>query len=299
MANFYTQISKNKRATYVIVVIFTLVLALLGYFLDLFYGGGLFFTGLALLIAGLGGFISYYNSHNIILAVSKAKEVDDKQGRELHNLVENLSIASGLPKPKIYIIEDAAMNAFATGRNPEHGVICFTSGLLNRLEKRELEGVIAHEMGHIGNYDILLMSVVTVLVGSVALLSDFFTRGLFYSRGRRSRDSGSHPLFLVLGLIFVLLSPLAAKLIKLALGRRREFLADATAVSITRHPKGLADALRKLGADTERLKSAHGATAHLFITNPLKARGGRLGFMGRLFSTHPPVEERISRLESL
>jgi heat shock protein HtpX len=300
MANFYKHISDNKRSTYVIMAVFVFVVSVLGLFLDYYYGGGLFFTGLAFVFAGLSGFVSYYNSDKIVLALSGAKEVDPVSGRDLHNLVENMSIASGLPKPRIYYIEDTAMNAFATGRDPEHGVICFTTGILQRLEKRELEGVIAHEMSHIGNYDIRLMSVVSVLVGSIALLSDFFTRGLFYRRGGNKKDSlFNHPIIFIVGLVLALLSPIIAQLIKLALGRRREFLADATAVSITRHPKGLADALRKLGSDREILEAANGATAHLYIVSPITGGGKKPGWFANLFSTHPPVEERIARLESL
>ncbi len=300
MATIYTHISNNKRDTTIIVAVFIAVVAFIGYFLDLFYGdGGLFFTGIAFLFAGISSFFSYYNSDKIVLALSGAKEVDPVQGKDLHNLVENMAIASGLPKPRVYYIEDTSMNAFATGRDPEHGVICFTTGILQRLEKRELEGVIAHEMSHIGNYDIRLMSIVSVLVGSVTLLSDFFTRGMFYGRGRKRDSSGGHPLIFIVGLVLVLLSPIIAQLMKLALGRRREFLADSTAAMITRYPAGLASALRKLGSDTEVLEVANGATAHLFIVSPLMVTTRNKGFMANLFMTHPPLEERISRLESM
>ncbi len=301
MATFYTHISENKRSSCVIVACFIAVIAALGYFLDAYYGEGLFYTGVALIVAGIMSFISYYNSDKIVLTLSGAKKVDPEQGRDLHNLVENMSIASGIPKPQVYVIEDTSMNAFATGRDPQHGVICFTTGILQRLEKRELEGVIAHEMSHIGNYDIRLMSLVSVLVGSIALLSDWFTRGIFYG-GRRSRKSSSgfnNPLIFIVGIALLILSPIIAQLIKLALGRRREFLADATAVQITRYPKGLADALRKLGSDSEILEAANGATAHLYIVSPLMANGKSKGWLASLFSTHPPLEERIARLEEM
>jgi len=300
MASIYTQIENNKRETYLIVALFIAVVALIGYFLDMIYGdGGLFFTGWAFLIAGFSSFFSYYNSDKIVLALSGAKEVDEVSGRDLHNLVENMAIASGLPKPRVYYIEDTAMNAFATGRDPQHGVICFTTGILQRLEKRELEGVIAHEMSHIGNYDIRLMSIVSILVGSVTLIADFFTRGMFYGRGRKKESSDVHPLLLVVGIVLVILSPIIANLIKLAIGRKREFLADSTAAMITRYPAGLASALRKLGSDKEILEAANGATAHMYIVSPLMEGGKKGGWLSNLFSTHPSIEERIARLESM
>ncbi len=301
MSTFYDQIAQNKRSSYVIMVLFVVVLALIGYFIDFIYDGGFFFTGLAFIIAGLMGFISYYNSDKIILSLSGAKKIEKGSGADIHNLVQNISIASGLPKPRIYYIRDSSMNAFATGRNLENGVICFTTGILQKLDKRELEGVIAHEMSHIGNYDIRLMSIVSVLVGSIALISDFFTRGLIYSGGRRGRrkEAFSHPIMFIIGLALIILSPLVARLIKLALGRHREFLADATAVEITRNPRGLANALRRLSEDKEILKSANGATAHLFIVNPLKSSSGKGNRIANLFSTHPPIEERVRRLEAM
>lgn len=281
--------------------IFIVVIAFIGYFLDSYYGeGSLFFTGLAFLFAGLTSFFSYYNSDKLVLAFSKAIKVDPISGKDLHNLVENMAIASGLPKPEIYYIEDTSMNAFATGRDPQHAIICFTTGILQKLEKRELEGVIAHEMSHIGNYDIRLMSIVSILVGTVTLISDFFTRGMFYGgRGRSKNSSSNHPLFFIFGLALVLLSPIIGQLIKLAIGRKREFLADSTAAMITRYPAGLAGALRKLSEDSEILEAANGATAHLFIVSPLMSGGKKHNLLANLFSTHPPIEERIARLESM
>jgi heat shock protein HtpX len=301
MATIYTNIEQNKRQTFVVIAAFVVVISVIGYFLDFFYGnGGLFYTGIAFLLAGVSSFFSYYNSDKIVLALSGAREILPENNPYLHNLVENMSIASGLPKPKIFMINDSAMNAFATGRDPEHGVICFTSGIVERLEKRELEGVIAHEMGHIGNRDILLMSVVSVLVGSITLLSDWLTRGRLYrSGGRKSKSSSMPPILMMVGLLLVVLSPIIAQLIKLALGRKREFLADATAVMITRYPAGLASALRRLAYDKEILEAANGATAHLYITSPLKSGNTALNWLSRLFSTHPPIEERIARLEAL
>jgi heat shock protein HtpX len=265
------------------------------YFFD---GYGLPLAGVAAIFSGLSSFVSFYASDKMVLAISQAHEVTSADEPDLHNLVENMSIASGILKPKIYIIEDSAMNAFATGRDQQHSVICFTRGIVHGLEKRELEGVIAHEMSHIGNRDTLVMTVVTVLVGTVALLSNWFTRGMFYG-GRRSRNnSGSiaGPIFLI-GLILLILSPLIASLIKMAISRNREFLADATAALITRYPKGLADALNKLAADTQVLEVANSATSHLFIDDPVVNRNGN--WFNSLFNTHPPIEERVARLMSM
>ena len=295
--NMYQHINQNKRDTVIIVALFITVVTAIGWFVgEYFYeGSGVTFLGGALIFSGISGLISYYNSDKIVLGISGAKEVMFEDSPDLHKLVENMSIASGIPKPRIYIIQDSSMNAFATGRDPEHSVICFTTGIVQRLEKRELEGVIAHEMSHIGNYDIRLMSIVSILVGTVMLLSDWFTRGVFYGGSRkRSSDSNSGgSLFFVIGMVLLILSPIIATLIKLAISRNREFLADATAVSITRHPKGLADALMKLGADQEVLEAANGATAHLYILSPGKTLGKAVE---GLFSTHPPIEERINRL---
>jgi heat shock protein HtpX len=298
--NIYQHIDKNKRDTFVVMALFIAVVSFIGWFVGEIYaeGAGGFFVGMALIISGLSSLFSYYNSDKIVLAISGAKEADPQAFKQLHNLVENMSIASGIPKPKVYVIEDTAMNAFATGREPEHSVICFTTGIIDRLEKRELEGVVAHEMSHIGNYDIRLMSIVSVLVGTVALLSDWFTRGIFYGgRRRRSSSRQGGGILILIGLVLVILSPIIATLIKLSISRSREFLADSTAALITRYPQGLANALAKLGADHEVLEAANGATAHLYIANPLK--GERANFMAKLFSTHPPIEERIQRLQNM
>lgn len=298
--NIYQNIDKNKRDTVVIMILFIAVVSAVGWFVGeyFFEGGGYSFIGLALIISGISSFFSYYNSDKIVLAVSKAREVTYGDAPDLHKLVENMSIASGIPKPRVYVIEDTAMNAFATGRDPQHGVICFTTGIINRLEKRELEGVVAHEMSHIGNYDIRLESIVSVLVGTIVLLSDWFTRGFFYGGRRRRSDSseGGGYMFLI-GFVLILLSPIIATLIKLALSRDREYLADSTGAMITRYPKGLADALRKISSDTEVLEVANGATAHLYFASPIRADIS--GIASRLFSTHPPVEERIKRLEQM
>ena len=229
------------------------------------------------------------------MAISKAHEVPEKDNDYLYNLVGNLCIGAGLPKPRVFMIDDTAMNAFATGRDPKHAVICFTSGIVQKLDKLELEGVTAHELSHIGNYDVRLMSVVSVLVGTITLLADWFTRGMFYGGGRRRKsDDNLGGLFMVFAIVLVILSPIIATLIKLAVNRKREFLADASGALLTRYPKGLAEALQKIAADTEPLEAANGATAHLYIENPLRSGHGR--FLAGLFDTHPPVEERIKRL---
>lgn len=297
--SIYNRIDENKRETVYIMLAFVAVISAVGYFAGQYFadGSGVAFLGFALIVSGLSGFISYYASDKVVLAISRAKEVKETANPYIHKLVENLCIGSGLPKPKIYIIDDTAMNAFATGRDPNHAIICFTTGIINRLDKLELEGVIAHELSHIGNYDIRLMSIISVLVGTIVLLSDWFTRGMFYGGSRkRDREEGSGAL-MIIGLVLLILSPIIASLIKLALSRQREFLADSSAALLTRYPKGLADALRKISFDKEVLEAANGATAHLYITNPLK--GEQANFMAKLFSTHPPVAERIQRLEEM
>jgi len=297
--NIYNRIDENKRQTVYILLAFTAVISAVGYFAGQYFGegNGVAFLGFALVFSGISGFASYYGSDKIVLAISGAKEVKETDNPYIHKLVENLCIGSGLPKPKIYVINDTAMNAFATGRDPQHAVICFTTGIIDRLDRLEVEGVTAHELSHIGNYDIRLMSIVSVLVGTLVLLSDWFTRGMFYGGGRKRDRGGASGVLMLVGLVLLILSPIIASLIKLALSRQREFLADSSAALLTRYPKGLADALRKISSDKEVLEAANGATAHLYITNPLK--GEQAGFMASLFSTHPPVEERIKRLEEM
>lgn len=302
MPNIYQNISSNKRDTVFIVFMFVVVVTLVGWFIGEYFtdSGGFSVVGLALVISGISGLFSYYNSDKMVLTVSNAREVSYEEAPDLHNLVDNMCIASGIPKPKVYVINDSSMNAFATGRDPGHGVICLTTGIIQRLDKRELEGVIAHEMSHIGNYDTRLMSIVSILVGSVSLLADWFTRGAFYRRGRRrdSRDDSSvNGLLFLIGFVFVLLSPLISTLIKLAISRKREYLADSTAALITRYPQGLANALRKLSQDTEVLEVANSATAHLYITDPIRSLSSKN--VSNFFNTHPPIEERIKRLESM
>jgi len=295
----YQNIEKNRIETFFVMLGFTAVVGLLGWLFGEYYyeGGGFFFMGIALIFSGISSFISYFFSDSIVLTVSGASPADPILHRDLLNLVQNMSIASGIKMPRVYLIEDTAMNAFATGRNQDHSVIVFTTGIVAALEKRELEGVVAHEMSHIGNQDILLMSIVSVLVGTVTLISDWFTRGALYGGGRRDSNRSGSGIIFVIGVIFILLSPLIATLIKLAIGRNREYLADSTAALITRYPAGLASALRKLANDHEILEAANGATAHLYISSPLRSEVA--GFMANLFNTHPPIEERIRRLENM
>lgn len=295
--NIYNRIDENKRKTFLLFLFFIMFMSGVGYFLGQYYGEGMgiVFLSFALIFSGLSGFVSYYFSDKIVLSLSRAKEVSEEQNPYIHKLVENLCIGAGLPKPKIYIIEDTAMNAFATGRDPKHAVICFTSGIIQRLDKLELEGVIAHELSHIGNYDIRLMSVVSVLVGSIVLIADWVSRGVIHGGSSRNRQSSG--FVVLLGFIFIILAPIIGTLIKLAISRSREYLADASAALLTRYPKGLADALRKISKDDQILEVANAATAHLYIMSPL--RSDSLSFLSNLFSTHPPVEERIRRLEQM
>lgn len=241
--------------------------------------------------------ISYYYSDRITLAISRAKPVSRTEPfLELHRLVENLAITAGLPKPKIYLISDSAPNAFATGRDPKRAAIAVTTGLLGKLNKNELEGVIAHELSHVGNYDIRLMTIVVVLVGVVALLSDWFLRWSWWGGGRRNNNEGGQigAILLLIGIILAIVAPIAATLIQLAISRKREFLADASGVLLTRYPEGLAEALEKISKDPEPLEVANRATAHLYFANPLKNKK-----VSSLFSTHPPVEERIRALRKM
>ena len=255
---------------------------------------------LAVFIASAMTLGSYYASDKIVLAISRAKPVKKKDYPYLYNIVEGLAIAAGLPKPRCYIINDTAPNAFASGRNPQKSVIVVTKGLLEKLNRVELEGVIAHEMAHIKNYDVLVQTLAVVMVGVVALLSDWILRSFFWGGGRRrgkgKGGGGGAAIFVVVGLVLAVLSPLVAQFIRLAISRRREFLADANGALLTRYPPGLASALRKLAADKEPLEAANKATAHLYIVNPLTDIKGKVN---ALFSTHPPVEERIAVLEKM
>lgn len=259
-------------------------------------GYSLSFVGVFLIISGLMSYISYYYSDKIVLSMSGARPATKETHRELYSIVENLSIASGNPMPKIYTIQDSGMNAFATGRDPKHAAVAATEGLLNNLKKVEIEGVIAHELSHIKNYDTRLMSVVSIVAGSLAILSDFFFRSLLWGGGDDDRR-GTNPIFLILGVVAAILAPIAATIIQLAISRRREFLADADGALLTRFPDGLADALEKISKNSS-VKTASNATAHLYISNPFK-KGQSGAFVSNLFSTHPPAAERIKILREM
>lgn len=291
--NLYTHYDTNTRLTWFYITLFLVFVIGVGYvFAQATNSSGILYG--AVLFSVLMSFGSYWWSDKIVLAMSNAKEVTFENGKELYRLVENLCITAGLPVPKIYIIEDSAMNAFATGRDKEHGVICLTTGIIDRLEKIELEGVIAHELSHIGNRDILLSTVVVVMVGFVALLADWFRHWAFWGGGDDDRPNQARAVFMVLALVLSILAPIAAMLMQLAISRKREFLADASGALLTRYPEGLASALEKISHDTEPLEAANRATAHLFIANPFKGKN-----VAKLFMTHPPLEERIAALRGM
>jgi heat shock protein HtpX len=293
----YEQIASNKRRSTLLVILFFGLIAFLAWMLGEATGMGRAGFVLAVLISLVLTMASYAASDSIVLAISRAKPARKEDYPHLVNVVEALTIAAGLPQPpRCYIIDDTAPNAFATGRNPQHAVICVTTGLLDKLDRAELEGVIAHEMSHIKNYDVRLQTLVVVMVGIVALLSDWILRGFFWGGRKRGKGGGGAAVFILIGLVLAVLSPLIARLIQFAVSRRREFLADADGALLTRYPPGLASALRKISADTEPLEAANKATAHLYIVNPLK---NVKGAVNRLFSTHPPIEERIAALEKM
>lgn len=310
MQNIYEVRSANKLKSAIIVALFIGFVFLATYILanafGYYYGyqpGGVGIFGIALIVSGISSFVSYYYSDKIVLGISGARPADRKEDFLFYTVAENLAIGAGLPKPALYVIDDTAPNAFATGRDPKHAVICATTGLLNKLDRTELEGVVAHEMTHVRNYDTRLMSVVAVMVGLVALLGDWFMRAMWWGGGRRrdNREGGDvGAIILVLGIIFAILSPIIATLIQLAISRRREFMADAGSVEETRQPQGLISALKKISDDPTPLHSANKATAHLFIVNPFKEKGhGSVSWFANLFNTHPPVSERIKALQKM
>lgn len=296
--SIYTQIDSNKQKTWLIMVLFVTFISTVAYIFGKASGYGVSFAALALIISGVMSLVSYYFSDSMVLAISGAKPVAEKDDPELYHVVENLAIAAGIPKPRLYLINDSAPNAFATGRNPAHGVVCITQGLRDKLNRAELEGVISHELSHIGNFDTRLMAIVTILVGLVALLADWFMRSLWWRRGDRDENNKSEGIFLLLGIVLAVLSPIIATLIQLSISRRREFLADANGAYITRYPEGLARALEKIAADRRVASFANNATAHLFIANPFKGKDTKSWLAG-LFDTHPPISERIKILRSM
>lgn len=296
----YEQISKNKRLSYVLIVIMTAFLIVFGFSIGYAATGvGWFGIVIAVMIAAAMTLTGYFKGDKIALATSHARRVTHDEAPQLFNVVEEMAIASGNPMPAVYIIDDSAPNAFATGRNPEKSSIAVTQGLLDKMNREELQGVIAHEMSHVRNYDILFATLVGVMVGAIALMADFFLRWSFFGGSRRSSDSNSGILgviMIVVALVLAILAPIAARMVQLAISRKREYLADASAVELTRNPNGLASALQKISDDTEQLEVANRATAHLYIAQPIKkfekkSRG--------LFDTHPPIEMRIQILRAM
>lgn len=291
----YTQADKNTRLTWIYITGFLVFVIGVGYVFSQAMGNSVILY-IAVIFAVAMSFGSYWWSDKIVLGMSGAKEVKFEDNKELYRLVENLCITAGLPVPKIYIIQDSAPNAFATGRDPEHGVICLTSGIIEKLERSELEGVIAHELSHIGNRDILISTVVVVLVGFTALLADWFRHWAFFGgRGRDNDRGGQFQMIIIIAAVALsILAPIAAVLMQMAISRKREFLADASGALLTRYPEGLARALEKISADPEKLKAANRATAHLFIANPFRGKK-----VSKLFMTHPPIEERVAKLRGM
>ena len=295
--NIYQQINANRQKTWLIMAFFIAFISLVAYVFGQAQESGFSYLGIALIISGLLTLGSYYFGDQVILKISNARPAKRKKDFNFFTVTENLCIGVGLPMPKLYVIDDSAPNAFATGRDPDHAVVCATSGLLNKLDRAELEGVIAHELSHIKNYDIRLMAIVAVLVGMIAYLADIFNRSLWW-RGRERKEKEGQGFLIFIGVVLAILSPLIAQLIQLAISRKREFLADASAALLTRNPYALADALEKISKDKEVLEAANNATAHLYIINPFKGKEFGAWF-AHLFNTHPPVEERIKILRSL
>lgn len=292
----YEAVEGNIRRTWALVLGFVALAAALGYVFgqltELGYAGAV----IAGVLAVAGAWASYYASDRIILTISGAREASRDTYPYLYNAVEGLAIAAGIPAPRLYIIDDTAPNAFATGRDPQHAAIAVTTGLLDKLNRLELEGVLAHELAHIQNYDIRISTLAAVLVGLVALMSDWFLRSMRWGRRRGGRDGGGGGLLMLAGLALAVLAPFLAQVLRLAISRSREYLADASGVMLTRYPEGLAAALEKISADPEPLEVANKATAHLYIVNPLREWGG---WLNGLFNTHPPVEERVRRLRAM
>ncbi|MBT4651562.1 M48 family metallopeptidase [Candidatus Woesearchaeota archaeon] len=295
----YEEIAANKRRSYLLIFLFLIFITLIGLVIGFFYGSPYFGLGLAFVIGGVYFLITYYKGAGAILTMSKAKEAKKPEHAYLINTVEGLAIAAGLAKPpKVYVIEDSALNAFATGRDPEHSVVCVTTGLMAKLNRLELEGVLAHELSHIKNYDIRVMMLAAVMVGLTVLLSDFLLRSFLWGRGGRREHNQLTGVLIVAGLVLAILSPFIGEAMRLAISRKREYLADASGALLTRYPKGLADALRKIKEDPDPLVDhANRATAHLFISTPF--RKSKRSFMKKIFSTHPPIDDRIGRLDKM
>jgi heat shock protein HtpX len=302
---FHQQIAQNKRRSILLVILIGIILSVLGYFAGLFFTGdatgALFFIPISVAVTAVIALGAYFSGDSLVLGASAAKEVDEQQAPQLVNVVREMSIAANVPPPRVYIIDDSAPNAFATGRDPEHASVAVTTGLLEKLDREELQGVLAHELAHVQNYDIRFSLLVGVMVGSIALLADIIARSALWGgigRGgrREGGGGGAAAILLVVGLVVAILAPFFARLVQMAVNRQREFLADATSVELTRNPYGLERALAKIGADQEPLEVANRATQHLYIVNPIKKLDASA--MG-LFSTHPAIVDRINRLRRL
>ncbi len=293
MATLYTHQESNIAKTWVLMSVFFAVVVAIGWGVSYYFDnpGILFF---AVIFSVATNIFAYWNSDKVVIAMSGARPASESEYPDLNNIIENLAITAGLPKPKVYVIEDPAPNAFATGRNKEHAAVAVTTGLLGMMDRAELEGVLAHELSHIGNRDMLVSTVAVVLVGFVTLVSDFFLRASLFGGGGRDREN-KNPVLMLVAVAFIILSPIVATLIQLAISRKREFLADASGALLTRYPEGLASALQKIGGYSQPMRRANNATAHLYISNPFGPKAAMSG-LSKLFMTHPPIEDRIKAL---
>ena len=300
----YEQIASNKRRTWILMIGAVVLLGALGWVLGYLFATGPAGLVIAVVIAVLMSIGSYRYGDRIVLASSRAREVTLEQEPRLHNIVEGLSIAAGIPKPRVYVVPEQAPNAFATGRDPEHSSIAVTQGLLEMMNRVELEGVIGHELAHVQDRDILVGTVVATLVGAVVLISEFFMRAWWWGgvggrRGSDSRGGGADAIMFMIGFLFLVLAPIAGQIIKLAVSRQREYLADAQGALLTRYPPGLASALGKIAVSPTAMRSANNATAHLWLSQPSRIQGEKMGLMEKLFATHPPIQDRIHRLQEM
>jgi len=293
----YSQIASNKRRSFLLLFLFIVIILLLGWALGSAFGDTYYGLILAGLISIIMGFFSYYSGDKVALWTAGAQEIKKEDNPYVFRMVENLCITAGLPMPKVYIIQDPAPNAFATGRDPKHASIALTTGIIEQLQNEELEGVIAHELSHVKNYDIKLMTIVIICVGTIVLLANWLMRARFFGRGRNREGGQIGIILLLVGLILAILSPIFAQLIQFAISRKREFLADASGALLTRYPEGLASALQKIAKYDRPMIHANNATAHLYITSPFGAHAAR--GLARLFSTHPPIEERVAALRKM
>lgn len=286
----YSAIAANKRNTILIMLVFVLLITAIGYAFSMYYGSTGIFWG-TLVGAGIYTLIQYFIAARLALAMNGAKQIEKSDNPRLYRIIENLAISEGMPMPKVYIVDDSAPNAFATGRDPNHAHVAATSGILELMSDRELEAVMAHEMGHVRNYDIRVMMIVFGLVSAIGLIADLFLRMMWFGG---NDDNPPSPIFLVLGIVAAVLAPVVAILVQAAISRQREYLADATGAMTTRDPEGLASALEKLGSTTTAVRRQNSSTAHLFFANPLKGAS-----LAKLFSTHPPINERVARLRNM